>query len=807
MKQALVCACVAVALGCSYGPIELIEPRDTDAGDGDGGRQPVAGNGGSDPGRQSDAGGTGGTAGGAGSVADDAGRDGGDAGDAGDGSDDPDPPRDPDPLRVVALSDAATQWNDYALQEDLETACPEASPAPEQGCVHAGALRKVELPDEESCDGLEIEDERGWFDWTCSDDADAVVFSTTRLRDGITLRDLIDTDEPAWRTNTVTVTRGSDVVAESESEQLWTNPVSFVPSSPTGVLELDERGAVYVLDDTPAADLRIVEDAVSLLAQSGVELRTAASAEPLLAIDAGRPVYFAWIEGIAVDADDHADGVDLRELVHAVVRDLSVTRDMTFGGGAGTDLRIDAAASMLEGLASTRSAGEGIELDGEGNAVHDVAVTDPAGDGLELRLQDSTLAGLRVQSAGGSGVRLRGATGNTLEQVSVANCDGNGIDFESDTRNDLLVDAVVSSNGASGIVVRGADHRVLLSVSASNEDDGIRVDGVNMLLQHVTTANNAEMGLRVTPAARYVQIVNALSTNNQGGLWINDNSARTSVHDVWFASNGGGVAVDGDENVFSGELALSGSNTCVVQGPAVPMVVEPGLAEPCANADDSSAVLSFDNALQSMIVPIDDGVLAGQQLDSDPMNAQVAADGAIGHPDIADWLTFSNRFRHWGKHVTSGFFPNAAGTGRCSEATDCAFWDWRVSQLESRVRDALEYDEAPLLSVLEVAVHARTQPWSPQNGPACDAIRGARWDDGASECATPFLAYAFEPRDGLGDDDFLCAPGEVCILNRNRGAYTGHGTQTPLDPGDVDEQVDVPGFGSVRLSMFTLNGE
>ena len=49
----------------------------------------------------------------------------------------------------------------------------------------------------------------------------------------------------------------------------------------------------------------------------------------MLEIDTGAPVYFRWLENFTIDADGHPSGVDLRQLTHSAVRDVTVKREAT----------------------------------------------------------------------------------------------------------------------------------------------------------------------------------------------------------------------------------------------------------------------------------------------------------------------------------------------------------------------------------------------------------------------------------------------------------------------------------------------
>ena len=712
----------------------------------------------------------------------------------------------PEP-RIVFLA-SAPLWNDYVLAGDPSAPCPRQASSPPPSCVHAGGLREIALPDETRCQGLRASDEHGWFSWQACDDSTGSVRFTARLEPEIGLGELIDATVLAWRSNRVSVTRDGAIVATSDPLVFWQNPVRALPAASAGEIVLDEVSAVYVVNATQEAALRIAADGVALLGANGVVLRTAASSTPVLTADAGGRASFLWIEGVSVDADEHATGVDLRQLAHGVVRALTVARDEPPPAGTpAVDLRIDAEDSAISKLRSSAAAGIGIELAGARNAVSEVHVRGSASHGVVLRLVDSSLAALSVTGAGGDGIQLLGARASSLETVSVADCDGNGVKVDASSRSLDLADVVVSNNGVNGIMLDGNDHRLVRAVSANNEQSGVHIGGARSLVMHSTTVNNFKAGLWVVGSN--AQIVNALCTNNRGGLTLVAGSERTLLHDLWLAENAAeDVRVEGNRSLFSGALALGSSVDCALALMQPP--IAPGITSSCTNADGSTAQISVDHILQTREDLFDDGVVAGWVRSSDPANQPLGADNLRAYTAIDDWFSFSARGRHWGKPPSRPHFPNVEAFGRCvptGTTTDpgCAIWDWRPTQADSALRDPLGDDVVTRLAALVQPEHARTQVWSAQAASACAEIPGASFSGGL--CSTRFLAHAFELRDGRDNDNGLCEPGEHCMLNRNRGAYPGHGADAPVDPQQPNGPVNVPDFGDVTLRFYAENGE
>jgi hypothetical protein len=363
---------------------------------------------------------------------------------------------------------------------------------------------------------------------------------------------------------------------------------------------------------------------------------------------------------------------------------------------------------------------------------------------------------------------------------------------------------------------------VALAVSANNQTSGIRIEGTNNLVMHVTAANhgpaNGLVGLQVGASLNKrdddghvipvettgTQIVNVISTNNIGGLMILVDSEHTRVHDAWLGTNGGSLMIAGSYNVLTGTLTLTKPDSCMVSDDMYFVTVQPGLAAgpPCATADDSTAAIMIDTLDTTNSL-----ALVGHRREQDPLNDPVDVNGQRAYVDIADWFSFSHRLRNWGKPLVGATLPNFGAFGRCDEDSGCGYWDWRVSNEDSSLRDPLAQDPDGFAQALEKQVHARTHVWSATTAGQCGAIDGAEWSASLSECTSRFVAYAYEPLgDDHGNDNLLCETDEHCILNRNRGAYPGHGKLRDLDPGASSELVELPDFGGFKLQMFEENG-
>lgn len=722
-------------------------------------------------------------------------------------------------LKVEPAWPDAIEWSDYltgSLEEPQGGYCS-PDELDDYYCFQAGAIRKVVLEHETSCGELEASDEEHWYDWDCHDESGEVVF-TSNPRAEVGLTQLIDAATLGWRANRVTVMRGDQVVAVTESTAWWDAPILPLPAANDGVIELDRAGAVYVATGTVEGVVSVAAHGVSLL---GVRNATLASAQhgssSVLTTDERRA--FVWIENLAIDADGHPAGVDLT-LIYGVVRGLAVRRQEVVPVSTTADLRIDAYACHLGGLVSINAPGVGVELDGSGyiDTVQGVEAIDPGDDGVRISREDGVIFEVSVSGCAGTGLQLLNAARVTLSHVTVANCDGHGVDT-ANGRLIALSDVVVTNNGGSGVVLYGDDQILTVVISANNDGDGVLMAGRNALLMHATTTNNRGAGLHVPSGGSANEIVNVVSANNETGLWLDRGSAGSLVRNAWLSANATeDVLVEGGHNVFTGTLDLGGDGACAVEGAPS----EPGLsANPCANADASTASLSFDNPLFTS-----DGALAGHQLESDPKNPAVLDGGLFAHAAITDWLSFSFRQRHWGRPPSGSAFPDDRARGRCDAKSACAIWDWRVTSHPSRIRDPIGLEGAALDAELQSATHVRKHVWAATGSDLCLESDHTVWvQTPEPECFTPYLDYAFEPIHDDSDNS-ICAT-DLCFLNWNRGAFPGAGfgqeryipwefpedvlkryvINVELEDGGVEEQYSfkLPNLDEIFLYYFVTN--
>lgn len=734
---------------------------------------------------------------------------------------------------VQPLFENAPNWNDHVVDEDpLDSvtgadlprsapACSRSTPVASAGtCVHAGVMRKLSLPDVQSCQGLTAADERGFLTWTCDDRDGHVVFEARALAPGVGLRDLIDFASPVFFGNTVAVHNDGSLIVRTMPQAFWGNPVIILGEGAPAreAYRIDVKGGIYAMPAELADDLYVVADNVSLIALPqaandagpAVVKSLVSRQEPILKASG---IAFLWMEDVTFDASNRGAGIDVN-LTFGNVRRIAVTRS-TGWPAPGTEIQIGASGTTIDGIRSDGAPGNAVKIDAVHSVVRDVKVEGAGATGVQLggkeasfdeihveralltgvrvTAERSRVARVRVANSGLDGVHLAASRGVTLFDVVTTNNEKAGLDVSpsaidpGDSRENTVIDVVSSNNGGEGVTLSGSNLRLVRVISAGNENEGIAIYGDANLVMHATAVNNAGAGVLVRPNTVRTSLVNVVSFTNKYGVHLAEGAKETHLHDLVATQNAGDLVIEGNDNVFSGMAKFWNADSC-----DVPSTVNPGItaSPPCSMIGDSSATYTLATDLSDAFV--------GSLRDGDEINGSrgsLGADGRLARSLIKDWLGFQSRERHWGKNVDASF-PHIYFRGRCPESEfGCVIWDWRVTRT-SPLRERLA------ASTPEDPVHQQRHEWQVDDVGECGQIPGATWRSGG--CSTLFLAYAFEPAEGSakGNGNGLCEPSELCVLNRHLGGYPGEG---PLEPM-TEAEIEIVGFGPVALQRYRTSG-
>jgi hypothetical protein len=153
-------------------------------------------------------------------------------------------------------------WNSYAFfdpstqtYKSCGTSPLPLLPSPTQ-CFHVGEKLAVSFQDLPDCQGLELNDRYRVFDWACDTQKGHARFTSTGLRPGKGLSQLIR--HHAWRPNSVTLTRDQKTLQETPLEIWWKNPIiPIIPaklpsealaSVPSRRVQLKIPNSIYSVD-------------------------------------------------------------------------------------------------------------------------------------------------------------------------------------------------------------------------------------------------------------------------------------------------------------------------------------------------------------------------------------------------------------------------------------------------------------------------------------------------------------------------------------------------------------------------------
>ncbi|HEX2679503.1 MAG TPA: right-handed parallel beta-helix repeat-containing protein, partial [Polyangiales bacterium] len=702
-------------------------------------------------------------------------------------------------LHVEPLSTLAPNWNDYAGAGDPELdVCYGAQLY--NFCSNGGLLRKVALPGVTDCTGITAADDEQWFEWSC-EKRGSEVRVRTRVDSWATPRsslvdfiDMSNPNAPQWKANRVTVKQNGVTLLTTAQEPWWTNPFHVVPqAASSGVDQLDEQGAVYVITSTPIHELQITAHSVSLVA-IGPSLigTTGSSTGPVISTTPG--LQYLWLEGLNLDASQHSGALQA-DINYSQVLGVHASRSAS-ETGTGADISLQADASYVRDLQSVNARDVGIWFQGYNGPLDDVHVSDAGGDCIQLVplgepltdvsaencggagvTGDGTLASLthaRIAHTGGDGLLLTRLHNTRLRDLIVADCGARGVTIAeqqgtSYVSDDVTLDDVFISNcTGDGVVLRGRNHRVSGVHSVGNGGDGVHLEAQSSIVMNVSVLQNLGDGVHVTGGATHNWILNTVTVNNVRGLALEAGADHNDVKELFASDNDQGLWLGADDVLFHGTIALGGATGCTLDA----AVTHPGLTDTpqCDNAGGSDATWPANAVANQAFV--------GRATQGDTKNTSDDAQGRASYANVSDWLTFDNHFRHWAK---DGTFPQTALRGPCRSGDTCSIWDWRVrtaSALTDRL-GANPYNE------LAVQSHVLTHTWLAVSQTSCaNDFNGSTWDDTTGVCRVTFLDYGFHDGDGgYGNTrDNLCQvrdPGqeslEYCEVTRNRGAYPGEG--------------------------------
>ncbi|HMV76635.1 MAG TPA: hypothetical protein PKA14_01790, partial [Leptospiraceae bacterium] len=382
---------------------------------------------------------------------------------------------------TAAYTTNGSNWNDYINRDftkdifaQTDTACNTANTGGYRTCVHAGEIRKMDLPSRTSCTTLTASDDQSALNWVCrTNTSGTVTFYSSGLKKGKYLSDLIDWTTNSWKSLTVTVKDGTATHAVSSALKLWSN---VIDASETGSPSI--AGTVYLYKTSPNAAINISSSTnkIAVLLKPGTVFRlgTASNAMDFHGM-------FNWVEGSLMN-NTNATGLLMNTRFSAV-----------------KNFR-----TQNIGKLSTNSYGISVSGNYGNNLLEDINTSNTGGGVLNY------------------GIYFTSSKDNIIISPVSANNQGDGINFDTASSGNSIIGAVAFNNGGSGVLFGGGlltDSFVADITSVNNTTDGLNASGAYQMMTNIASVNNGSNGLYGSPISN-PDIQNASMISNAGGLYV-----------------------------------------------------------------------------------------------------------------------------------------------------------------------------------------------------------------------------------------------------------------------------------------------
>ena len=747
-------------------------------------------------------------------------------------SPEPEPEPEPEPATTVEpLYDGATGWNDRVADDGdgpLDaTGAPCACGPEAAGCIQAGPLRVLELPELESCDDVEAVDSAGALDWICMEGPTRVV--SLELADDAGLTTLVDLDAAAWRPLELVVTVAGEELRRTEPAAWWTDPVLTVPET-EGVTELDAPGTVYVLPaGRSSAGIQISADAVSLVIADDATLAWAEGSAANCNGDTGEAEGVdatclvaagsqscLWLEG-ELDGGE-AERVVLLSDVHAS----TVWQASVLNGADGLTLASGASGNLIRHVWINGSSYDGLILiDGAtDNLAHGMLIDEVEMTGVVVYSSDANtfrsvscendtwgwyledshdnqLLGVWAYANDQEGFFLDGATGNVLDNVETGwngwsgyyltdNADDNqlidvgsrtdggaGILIEDSSGTDVF-GAYISNAAQAGVATWGSWQTTFVGVSITNSDmDGLYGDDtVDVTLVDVTVANNDEDGVHFSDGTAGVTLVNILAVDNHDdGIELHNTEAGETLgavlaNAVSAGNQGHGLNLDASTGVLVADLAVWASGDHGIELEGMADVTFTGLLR-VGHSAGLDCYSDTDAGLTHETCANTDDSDAALELGLDLTGAFTGPvmSGDIVNDDDNEGAASQEDIDDW-----LGFESRYRVWGIDGEWPDPENLTGRCEPGDAcRIRDWRVHTDSTILK----NIHGEGD----HDIPCPDSAHGDVAVTDQHTTPNSFLLHAVEVvMDDIGDDDGLCESGESCTYSPNQGSYQGEGS-------------------------------
>lgn len=608
----------------------------------------------------------------------------------------------------------APNWNDYARAATPTTACDGTESGSDAVCLHGGERRRAVLAGVASCAGLVVADDLDAFVWHCQSQGDgSVTLTSSRLKDGRGLADLIGEQTLAFKPNRLRVTKPSTscVIAESAPATWLQNVLAPLPITTSAPANL-QVNTIYLVaggDVTGNGFWLVYKSGVVVFPGSSYHWAPAApnvaACNSLNAAVCGF-TDFTWLEG----AIDGGTGVPPATLVALSGRQHRLHRLRLRGAG-----------------------GSGLALGQTSRAV----VTDARIE--QTGLSDPNAAALDLSSQ---------ADATKLHDVTVAEHRNSSPAVVVNTASPShFIGLKVTNARGTGVLLMGSNTRVLRALSTNHGGQGFRVAGANNTVAFATASNTSGVGFYVTipSSGAYSQL---LVTNSASWGIYSDSDLLNTFSRIASTNNmlHAGIGMDGDnQHVRAGVWAgPDGGANCLNSGANTWLETLT-----CNSGSDPPTTPPVSTTLNTM------SAFVGPTADT-----TAGVTGSTGFSGITSFTDFDNPWRTWVPNSLV-VYPSPPHRGPCSSGS-CMIVDHRLQASDVHAANGVFVANAPCPASVDAANALNIAVDAPSGGPylinAFELVRHAG-DDGLP----------------AGDDDGLCETNETCVFAPHIGAYQGEG--------------------------------
>ena len=532
-------------------------------------------------------------------------------------------------------------WNQYVTATGAPWESPDEACVPTadrfDACLHGGEHRTVTVDGLASCDGVEVSDSLGAFEWRCVERDGVVRIHSTRLNSFARLGGLLDVNALRFRPNWVEVSTASRRWSTAPAIW-WRNPVRMLAET-EGPVNATSFDVLVVPGGSSSSGLRVRGTSVALVVD-GTLRATPGGTEDCLDGTARCLVEvtgdFHWVEGVfdADGVDRMASALAFRDARFVRARHVRVRNTWGDPGGVPPD----GGALHLRRVRASR--------------IHEVVSHESGHTGVRIEEGiGNELASARVSRSAVYGIMLADSVGNVIRDTHVNGAKHESYWLAGGARDNTIVYGRASGGEQGRHVLFGESRNTMHRVLATNlRGDAFHVTGTGNTLSQIVAFDVSQDGLQINDPGTQVVHYACLHCRDAGLVLFGVN-AEVIAHGSWF-------------------LGASAQPCVIAESSATP-----GIDATCAPQDESTATIRLG------VAATDD---YGRRVPSDSTN-MAAVSTAFEDLEPDHWSEFDAPERGWALDLAPG---DPSDQRRCEGTEVCRMWEWTLGA-STVLRDAI----------------------------------------------------------------------------------------------------------------------